>query len=579
MAAGRRPSPDHANPVPLGSTATNRSRRSSNTSTSRWPCTTCRTLTPDAQEARLAEFLVADRRAGFDLDDRSAVAPHPSPARAGRPALRVHLPPRAARHERGLDDRGGVALLRRRRGAARWPSSSSVGRTGSTSSGCTSTSTSDRDGGAGATTPSCSRASTRRPSCSSLEGAEDATASRQRGVRVDPVPSPGRTSAPASTPSSRPVTSAAPSIVEAAWGLVLAAFSGTTDVVFGSTRGCRRSGVPGSEDIMGLFINTPPVRVTIDPAEHGRRAARRRARPSRSTTRAHEHTALSDIQAISETRPSALFDTIVVVNELHQGTRLRSLGGPFAHARLRPQRPDQLPADAARATSIRRSTSSSRTTGGASPTPAIERVRDLLVELLTAIVDHADEPVAALPRVPAAELATMREWNAATDRPFPSGRVRARAVRGAGRPHSRRHGPDPPLAAPHVPAARRAGQRRRRAPARARGRAGLDGRDLHRPLDRHDGRPARDHEGRRRVRADGPGVPVGAHRDDARGLARRRRAHPLAAGRLAAGRPRRRRPRHLRRRARRADRRARAAAATTSPTSSSPPARPAAPRA
>ena len=35
-------------------------------------------------------------------------------------------------------------------------------------------------------------------------------------------------------------------------------------------------------------------------------------------------------------------------------------------------------------------------------------MQDLLTEVLTAIVDHADEPVAALPRVPAAELATMQ---------------------------------------------------------------------------------------------------------------------------------------------------------------------------
>ena len=63
-------------------------------------------------------------------------------------------------------------------------------------------------------------------------------------------------------------------------GLVLAAFSGTTDVVFGSTRGCRRSGLPGSEDVMGLFINTPPVRVTIDAGGARDRPARCGARPA-----------------------------------------------------------------------------------------------------------------------------------------------------------------------------------------------------------------------------------------------------------------------------------------------------------
>src|SRR4029079_1076177 len=120
-----------------------------------------------------------------------------------------------------------------------------------------------------------------------------------------------------------------PAIVEAARGLGIAAFAGTTDVVFGSTRGCRRSGLPGSEDVMGLFINTPPVRVTIDPAAPVIDLLEA-VRAQQVDQRAHEHTALSDIQAISETRPTALFDTIVVINELHQGTRLKQLGGPFA---------------------------------------------------------------------------------------------------------------------------------------------------------------------------------------------------------------------------------------------------------
>ena len=40
--------------------------------------------------------------------------------------------------------------------------------------------------------------------------------------------------------------------------------------------------------------------------------------------------------------------------------------------------------------------------------------------MLTAIVDRADDPVAVLPRVPAAEQATMQQWNASTRRPYPS---------------------------------------------------------------------------------------------------------------------------------------------------------------
>jgi natural product biosynthesis luciferase-like monooxygenase protein len=209
----------------------------------------------------------------------------------------------------------------------------------------------------------------------------------------------------------------AAAIVEAAWALVLAAFSGTTDVVFGSTRGCRRSGLPGSESCMGLFINTPPVRVTLDPtATVGSLVDSVRAQ--QLSKRAHEHTALTDIQAISETRPAALFDTIVVVNDLHQGTRLRSLGGPFASRSfdLHDQTNFPLTLLAYLDPQIHLKLSYDRRHFAA---PAIERLRELLVAVLAAMPEAVDAPIGDLPRVPPSEQATMQAWNAATARPFP----------------------------------------------------------------------------------------------------------------------------------------------------------------
>ncbi|MGZ4765262.1 MAG: MupA/Atu3671 family FMN-dependent luciferase-like monooxygenase, partial [Ilumatobacteraceae bacterium] len=207
-------------------------------------------------------------------------------------------------------------------------------------------------------------------------------------------------------------------LVEAAWALVLGAFSGTTDVVFGSTRGCRRTGLPGSDLCMGLFINTPPVRVELDPTITVVELLQR-VRAQQVEKRAHEHTALTDIQAVSETRPAALFDTIVVINELHQGTRLKALGGAFESRQfdLHDQTNFRLTLLAYLDPHIHFKLSYDRKHFGAE---AIQRVRDLLCEVLTAMVDHADQPVADLPRVPAAELAVMRAWNAATGREYPS---------------------------------------------------------------------------------------------------------------------------------------------------------------
>ena len=51
--------------------------------------------------------------------------------------------------------------------------------------------------------------------------------------------------------------------VEAAWALVLSAFSAQDDVIYGITRACRRSSIQGADRVLGLFINTVPMRVKL----------------------------------------------------------------------------------------------------------------------------------------------------------------------------------------------------------------------------------------------------------------------------------------------------------------------------
>lgn len=52
-------------------------------------------------------------------------------------------------------------------------------------------------------------------------------------------------------------------VVQGAWSLLLSRHSGESDVVFGATRACRKNTVQEADDIIGLFINTVPVRVTV----------------------------------------------------------------------------------------------------------------------------------------------------------------------------------------------------------------------------------------------------------------------------------------------------------------------------
>jgi non-ribosomal peptide synthetase component F len=52
-------------------------------------------------------------------------------------------------------------------------------------------------------------------------------------------------------------------ILQGAWGLLLSRYSGRDDVLFGGTVSGRPAALLGAEDVVGLFINTLPVRVQV----------------------------------------------------------------------------------------------------------------------------------------------------------------------------------------------------------------------------------------------------------------------------------------------------------------------------
>lgn len=52
-------------------------------------------------------------------------------------------------------------------------------------------------------------------------------------------------------------------LIQTAWGLLLSHYSGRDDIVFGTTRACRYSGIEGQKDMVGLFINTIPFCVHV----------------------------------------------------------------------------------------------------------------------------------------------------------------------------------------------------------------------------------------------------------------------------------------------------------------------------
>ena len=101
-------------------------------------------------------------------------------------------------------------------------------------------------------------------------------------------------------------------IVSGAWALLLGHASHRSDVVFGATVNARPPTLDGAESMLGLFINTLPVRVAISPAmalvEWLRRAQLRQI-----TAREFDYAPLSLIQRWSNVpRRLPLFESIVV---------------------------------------------------------------------------------------------------------------------------------------------------------------------------------------------------------------------------------------------------------------------------
>ncbi|RXS78971.1 non-ribosomal peptide synthetase, partial [Geobacillus sp. PK12] len=114
-------------------------------------------------------------------------------------------------------------------------------------------------------------------------------------------------------------------ILQAAWALVLARLAGRTDVVFGSVVSGRPAEVPDVERMVGMFINTVPVRVRLDGARPVLELFQDlQARQAALTE--HQYLGLPEIQKAAGT--GAVFDTIVMIeNYPHTADGLGDDGG------------------------------------------------------------------------------------------------------------------------------------------------------------------------------------------------------------------------------------------------------------
>ncbi|MEV4051952.1 non-ribosomal peptide synthase/polyketide synthase [Amycolatopsis sp. NPDC049688] len=101
-------------------------------------------------------------------------------------------------------------------------------------------------------------------------------------------------------------------VVQGAWALLLARYSGEREVVFGTTSAGRPAELPGVEAMIGMFVNTIPTRVTV-PAGPDTLAWLRDLQAAQTESRRFDHVALSRLQSWAGLPTGAnLFDSIVV---------------------------------------------------------------------------------------------------------------------------------------------------------------------------------------------------------------------------------------------------------------------------
>jgi amino acid adenylation domain-containing protein/non-ribosomal peptide synthase protein (TIGR01720 family) len=207
-------------------------------------------------------------------------------------------------------------------------------------------------------------------------------------------------------------------LLQGAWALLLSRYSGSDDVVFGTTVAGRPAELPQVETMVGLFVNTLPVRVRLAPQARLRDWLHE-LHAAQLELRQYEYTPLVDIQRWSAVpRGTPLFESLLVVENypLDREALLAAGGVTLTEARSHEQATYPLVLVVE---------------------PGPELVLDLLVEqgrfddaAAAALLEHlelllehipavSDRPLDALPTLSPAEAErVLGAWNA-TAAPFP----------------------------------------------------------------------------------------------------------------------------------------------------------------
>ncbi|SDS42519.1 non-ribosomal peptide synthetase [Opitutus sp. GAS368] len=200
-------------------------------------------------------------------------------------------------------------------------------------------------------------------------------------------------------------------LVQGAWALLLGRYSGEDTVVFGAVRACRHTTIENAESIVGLLINTVPLRVALPP-EQPAVAWLQQLREHWISLRPYENTPLAEIQGWTEVpRGTPLFESIVNYQEPSWDAALKALGGAWRRRRFgvrsQPNYPLALDAAGGATLSLKILYDPRRF-----ETEVVGRMLGHLETLLRGIAEHPQMPLGQLPLLTTAERhQVLVGWN------------------------------------------------------------------------------------------------------------------------------------------------------------------------
>lgn len=199
-------------------------------------------------------------------------------------------------------------------------------------------------------------------------------------------------------------------VIQGAWSIVLSRYSGgSNDVVFGNTISGRPESLDGSEGMVGLFINTIPVRIKID-HQDGISNWLKEIQENQSNSWPHQYAPLAKIKSWSSiSHEQELFDTLLVFENYKDNDWVNEKKNALTHV-------DFIENDNHPLTLICNPSSNIefeiRTKF---PSWPVESIKSLLIETIKDLSDERNAYLKDMPSLPEHEKEIiLNDWNATT---------------------------------------------------------------------------------------------------------------------------------------------------------------------